>query len=92
MPGPWGRYGELRRGILEAAPGLSIGSVMHTEPIARFSGYMMNAETNADLVALMRNALLALLRVVERMRAEHRGCDLPMCVGCAALAELEKPV
>lgn len=35
----------------EAAPGLTIGSHDHTEPLARVSGYLRNAKANAALIA-----------------------------------------
>lgn len=55
-PGTWGLYGDPKhpepsRGAFEAAPGLSIGSVTHTEPIARVSGYLHPVEANAALIA-----------------------------------------
>ena len=52
--GPWGLYGPLAEGTMEAAPGQSIGSVTHTEPIARFSGYLLPAEANAQGIARLR--------------------------------------
>lgn len=80
-PGPWGRYGSSidpltgrdgpprpSKGSLEAAPGLSIGSVQHTEPLARFSGYLLPVEANADLVVAAVNALPALLAEVRALR------------------------
>jgi hypothetical protein len=49
--------GAVGQGSLEAAPGLTIGSPHHSEPIARFSGYLMNAEANADRAIACVNAL-----------------------------------
>lgn len=93
LVGMWGRYGSVGQGTLESAPGLCIGSVGHTEPIARFSGYLMDPETNADGVIALRNASPALLAVVAAARADHDPCptaDLEWRVGpcptCAALA------
>jgi hypothetical protein len=70
-PGPWDRYGDYRfpikpqQGSLEAAPGLSIGSVTHTEPIARFSGYLMPVEENADFCIHARTDIPLLLKALE---------------------------
>ncbi len=62
-PGPWGYYGNPndepwlpKQGALEAGAGVSIGSVTHTEPIARFSGYLMDAVANAKRTAAAVNA------------------------------------
>jgi hypothetical protein len=71
-PDRWGRYGsaEPTQGAFEAAPGLTIGSNRHTEPIARFSGYLLPVEANADCAAAARNALPALLRRLAAAEAE----------------------
>lgn len=77
-PGPWGRYGwpgpdgEIRplQGAIEAAPGLSIGSVEHTEPIARFSGYLLPVEANADFSAHARQDIPYLLEQLDALRAD----------------------
>ncbi len=57
--GPWGKYGhkEPTQGSLEAAPGLSMGSIHHTEPIARFSGYLLPVEDNTNFCIEAREAL-----------------------------------
>jgi len=78
MPGPWGRYGdtrtgkvEPRQGSMEAAPGLCIGSVQHTEPIARFSGYLMNVEANADFVVAARTDIPALIAEIRFLISQN---------------------
>ena len=43
----WNYFGgpdakEPKQGSMEAAPGLTIGTPHNTEPIARFSGYLMD--------------------------------------------------
>ena len=59
--GPWGPMGnpyqtpeELwtpNKGTLEVSPGLTIGSVHHTEPICRVFGYLLPVVPNAHLIA-----------------------------------------
>lgn len=75
-PGPWypmldgpridRKEWEPWLALMEAAPGLTIGSVGHTEPICRVSGYLRPVEANArliaaapDLLAVLRDALIA---------------------------------
>jgi hypothetical protein len=89
-PGPWGRYGWVvdgeevspLQGVLEAALGLSLGSVHHTEPIARFSGYLLPVESNADFSAHARtdvpdllDALVAARAEIAALRARFRDVD-----------------
>ena len=49
IKGPWNFYGgsEPIQGGMEAGAGISIGSVHHTEPVARFSGYHIDSKENA---------------------------------------------
>lgn len=58
-PGPWNRFGhwEPRKGSLETAPSLSVGSVHHTEPICRVSGYLHDVEANTNLIAAAPDGL-----------------------------------
>ena len=56
---------------MEVAPGLTIGTTTHTEPIARISGYLLPAEANAVGIMLLRRsapAALDLGRAVEHAR------------------------
>lgn len=70
-PGPWGPYRNpncddpwiLTQGTFEAAPGLSIGSIHHTEPICRVSGYLLPALRNAKLIAAAPEMLAALVEI-----------------------------
>lgn len=100
-PGPWGRYGWRAdgapvlptQGILESAPGLSIGSVTHTEPIARFSGYLLPVEANVEFTIHAREAVPALVARVRELEAaletirrdygkvcgDFLDCDHPAC-------------
>ena len=65
--GPWGRYGTGKpmQGKLEAAPGLSIGSVTHTEPLCRVSGYLLPLEANAEFILHAREDIPWLLTRLE---------------------------
>lgn len=65
---PWTAY-------REAAPGLTIGSPDHTEPVARVSGYLRSAEANAALIANAPADLQFLLADNERLRAEITKLD-----------------
>ncbi len=79
-PGLWGRFGYWKdnlppqpiKGALEPAPGLSIGSTRHTEPIARFSGYGMDVEANADYVTVIVNHLEDLLNDLDELEEENK--------------------
>ena len=79
-PGPWGPMGpvdkpwELNQGTLEAAPGITIGSVTHTEPICRVSGYLQPLEANARLIAAAPE-LLEACELAEAVLAEHEQHD-----------------
>jgi hypothetical protein len=75
MPGPWGRMGSPGKpvvptqGSMEAAPGLTIGSIGNTEPIARFSGYLMPLEANVEFCIHAREDVPWLIGEVKRLRA-----------------------
>ena len=69
-PSPWGRYGPEGQGTMEAAPGQSIGSVTHTEPLARFSGYLLPCQANVELVIHAPSDLAALLAELARVEAD----------------------
>ena len=72
--GPWGPSDDpnlkckwqLRRELLESAPGLTIFSVHNTEPICRVSGYMQPVVENARLIA----AAPDMLEVLEYLWSE----------------------
>lgn len=78
-PGLWGRFGYWKnsvppqpvKGTLEAAPGLSIGSTRHTEPVARFNGYGMDVEANADYVTVLVNYIEDLLNDLDELEEEN---------------------
>jgi hypothetical protein len=78
-PGLWGRFGYWKKnvppqptkGALEAAAGLSIGSTRHTEPVARFSGYGMDVEANADYVTVLVNHIEDLLNDLDELEEEN---------------------
>ena len=68
-PGPWypmldgpridRKEWEPWLALMEAAPGLTIGSVGHTEPICRVSGYLRPVEANARFIAAAPDLLAA---------------------------------
>ena len=68
--GPWGPMGNPHltpeklwtpnRGVMEVSPGLTIGSIHHTEPICRVFGYLLPVVTNAHLIAAAPDLLEAL--------------------------------
>ena len=78
-PGLWGRFGYWKqnvppqpiKGALEAAPGLSIGSTRHIEPVARFNGYGMDVEANADYVTVLVNHIDDLLNDLDELEEEN---------------------
>ena len=59
--GPWGPMGNPHltpeelwtpsKGAMEVSPGLTIGSIHHTEPICRVFGYLLPVVTNARLIS-----------------------------------------
>lgn len=78
-PGLWGRHGYWKqnvapqptKGVFEAAPGLSIGSTRHTEPVARFNGYGMDVEANADFVTVLVNHIDDILNDLDELEEEN---------------------
>lgn len=78
-PGLWGRYGywengkqpQPHKGSMEAAPGLTIGTTGHTEPIARFSGYGHDVSINADYVTVLVNSAKDLLDDIDSLELEN---------------------
>ena len=75
-PGPWGPYGnnpyqtpeELwtpNRGIMEVSPGLTMGSIHHTEPICRVFGYLLPVVTNARLIAAAPDLVLVVDKLLS---------------------------
>lgn len=74
-PGPWGPMADggateneawtPKQGALESAPGITIGSVHHTEPICRVSGYFLPLLPNARLIASAPELLKALRYYAE---------------------------
>lgn len=72
--GPWGLMndGPLNRPLWEpwtaypeAAPGLTVGSTNHTEPVCRVSGYLRDAVANARLIIASPELLAALEFIVN---------------------------
>jgi hypothetical protein len=61
---------EPKQGSLEAAPGVSIFSETHTEPLARISGYLLPVEANAEFIIHARTDLPALCAELTATRAE----------------------
>ena len=72
--GPWGPYGnpyqtpeELwtpNKGIMEVSPGLTMGSIHHTEPLCRVFGYLLPVVANAHLIAAAPDTLESLIEVL----------------------------
>ena len=74
-PGPWGPMGnpyltpeELwtpNRSTMEVSPGLTIGSIHHTEPICRVFGYLLPVVTNARLIAAAPDLVLVVDKLLS---------------------------
>ena len=72
--GPWAPMGnpyltpeELwtpSKGALEVSPGLTMGSIHHTEPICRVFGYLLPVVANARLIAASPDTLESLIEVL----------------------------
>lgn len=56
---PWQAHGESR-------PGLTVGSIMHTEPVARMSGYLMPVQANAEFLINARVLVPRLCAIAEK--------------------------
>lgn len=74
--GPWGIMndgpigdGKPWRAHMEPEAGLTVGSTVHTEPIARVSGYLMPVEANADFIAHAREDILWLIEQLQMERS-----------------------
>ena len=52
------------RGALEVSPGLTIGSIHHTEPICRVFGYLLPVVANARLISASPDTLESLIEVL----------------------------
>ena len=73
-PRPWGPMGnpyltpeELwipSKGALEVTPGLTIGSIHHTEPICRVFGWLLPAVANAHVISASPDTLESLIEVL----------------------------
>lgn len=79
-PGLWGRFGYWKNNVppqptktvLEATPGLSIGSTRNMEPVARFSGNSgMDVQANADYVTVLVNHIEDLLNDLDELEEEN---------------------
>lgn len=73
--GPWGVMHDGPKGDgepwvahMEAAPGLTVGAVEHTEPVARVSGYLYDVKANAALISHAPEDIAFLLALVEKQR------------------------
>ena len=81
-PGPWDAFGAPgdqwipKQGSLEAAPGLSIGSAHHTEPICRVNGYLLPLESNARLITAAPEMLAALEAYLKDFACVEAGCHM----------------
>lgn len=76
--GFWGRYGNWNnkppqpyKGVMEAAPGLTIGATGNVEPIARISGYKHDVEANADFITVAINHIGDLLDDLDELEEEN---------------------
>ena len=81
-PGPWGPMASLSddetiawtpiQGKLEAAPGLTIGSLHNTEAICRVFGYLQPVVANARLIAAAPEMLSFLQDLEDALSYEVR--------------------
>ena len=65
--------------FMEAAPGITVGTPHNTEPIARFSGYLMPLEDNVAFVLHARTALPAMNKLVREMVEMVRALAMLAC-------------
>lgn len=56
---------------MEAAPGITLGSHDHTEPLCRVSGYLRPVVENAKLIAIAPLEIPRLVRRVRQMEGRH---------------------
>ena len=98
QPGPWGPMGDPRfperlwlptQGSMEAAPGLTIGTVHHTEPICRVSGYLQPVVENAHLIAAAPEMYAALILVDDYFSNEREPLSKECVTVRAALAKAQ---
>ena len=87
-PGPWAPMGDGPKpdrkpwepwtAFMEAAPGLTIGSAGHTEPVCRVSGYLRPVVANARLIAAAPDLLAALKAVSDGIISSGSGPIAPI--------------
>ena len=98
--GPWGPMGnphltpeELwtpNRGVMEVSPGLTIGSIHHTEPICRVLGYLLPVVTNARLISAAPDMEKALEKIVLEFEG-YASDGLDLAIAALAKAKGETP-
>ena len=100
--GPWGPMGnpylektpeELwtpNRGAMEVSPGLTIGSIHHTEPICRVFGYLLPVVTNARLISAAPDMEKALEKIVLEFEG-YASDGLDLAIAAIAKAKGETP-
>ncbi len=105
----WGYYGgpdamEPKQGSLEAAPGLTIGTPHNTEPIARFSGYLMDCEASVRFTLHARTQLpkmnklvREMLEIIQHSKAainirghKMKGCEVEDCWACMVTRRIDQ--